>query len=583
MDDILVTLRSLTIFKQLSDDDLQELAGLIEHRQLATGDVLFHQGDPGDALFIVRRGQLMVRVVDVRGVEKVVAYLQPGDHLGETSLLTGEEHDATVQALEQAEMLVLPKAKFDRLLASRPHIRGLLQVKEKTREKLAARAFPDQAEGEVPLVFKRKHWIVLIGNLRLPALGLLLALPALLALIWITRRLELSTIPVMVAGSLLILVLTLWTAWQVVDWVNDHYIVTNKRVIHIEKILFFYEERREAPLSSVQNVNVVTRGPLASLLNYDDLIVETAGEAGNIVFATIPNARQVREVIFEQIRRVQALTGVGERRRVVEDIREQLQRAMERTGAARPGAQPRREEKNPELKPAQKEAPQAQQPTTERRESAITRAILAIFPPMWDEGEDRITWRKHWFILLRKAWAPLLSCLSLLALLLVVLTHRPHPALDLLSRRVESAILMPFLLAAGFWLWFRLEDWKNDIYVITDNALLDIEKRPLRLREESKKASLGVVQDVSYTVPHPIAELFNFGHVYIETAGPTGRLTFHWVSNPRGVQREIFRRMEAFQARQRQQEAARRREELVQWFGLYHGLANEPGGDEEPV
>jgi hypothetical protein len=125
--------------------------------------------------------------------------------------------------------------------------------------------------------------------------------------------------------------------------------------------------------------------------------------------------------------------------------------------------------------------------------------------------------------------------------------------------------LLMFL--APWWLWI-FEDWQNDIYQVTSSRIVDVEQLPFALREERREASLGQIQNVNLTVPSLVGRLLGYGSVTIETAG-AGAFTFDYVKSPRAVQTEIFRRMETFKRREREKEAKRRQDELLDWFTIY--------------
>mgnify|MGYP003862854437 CR=1 FL=1 len=120
-----------------------------------------------------------------------------------------------------------------------------------------------------------------------------------------------------------------------------------------------------------------------------------------------------------------------------------------------------------------------------------------------------------------------------------------------------TLITLFFALFGAGWFWWESTDWGNDLYIVTNERIIDMEKRPLFFAEQRREASLGVIQNVSLKIPNIIAVVFNFGDVVVQTAG-AGEFTFDGVPNPREVQREIFRRMEAYREAQREKEAARR-------------------------
>ena len=95
-------------------------------RRFRRGEVIFHLGDPGDALFIVTSGAIKIMLPSDTGDEAILATLRAGDVFGELALLDGAPRSATATALEPSETLILPRAQFRELLATEPAIRDAL-------------------------------------------------------------------------------------------------------------------------------------------------------------------------------------------------------------------------------------------------------------------------------------------------------------------------------------------------------------------------------------------------------------------------------------------------------------------------
>jgi hypothetical protein len=77
------------------------------------------------------------------------------------------------------------------------------------------------------------------------------------------------------------------------------------------------------------------------------------------------------------------------------------------------------------------------------------------------------------------------------------------------------------------------------------------------------------VQNVNYKIPNPLATLLDYGTVSIYTAGGEGKLDFTSVKSPKKVQTEVFRRLTAYQTRQRRQELDDQQSDLPIWFSVY--------------
>ncbi len=98
-------------------------------RTFRRGEVVFHEGDPADALHLVTSGHLVVHVTSRDGSRATLNVLGPGTHVGELALIpstTPEARSATVSALDAAETLALSSAAFHDLCARFPPVAGVL-------------------------------------------------------------------------------------------------------------------------------------------------------------------------------------------------------------------------------------------------------------------------------------------------------------------------------------------------------------------------------------------------------------------------------------------------------------------------
>ena len=114
------------LFEHASRNILESLAGRLRRRRFRRNEVIFHQGDPGDALHIVAAGAVKILLPSAEGDEAIIATLRPGDFFGELALLDGAPRSATAGALEQSETLVLPRDVFIGLLDTLPGLRDAL-------------------------------------------------------------------------------------------------------------------------------------------------------------------------------------------------------------------------------------------------------------------------------------------------------------------------------------------------------------------------------------------------------------------------------------------------------------------------
>lgn len=115
--------------RMLSDVDAAAIALLRSHLQwveLAAGDTLMRQGEPGDAMYLSISGRLRASVRDDGGEERMVREMGRGEIIGEMSLYTDEPRSATVVAIRDSLLVRLHKSKFASLLASSAQMSILL-------------------------------------------------------------------------------------------------------------------------------------------------------------------------------------------------------------------------------------------------------------------------------------------------------------------------------------------------------------------------------------------------------------------------------------------------------------------------
>ena len=109
-------IRRVPLFSMLTDDQAQAIADSVVKRRFRRGELVVEQGRKSNALFILLNGRARVLTADSRGREVILAVLEPGDYVGEMSLIDNEPHSATVRAEVQTDMLVLARADFARCL-----------------------------------------------------------------------------------------------------------------------------------------------------------------------------------------------------------------------------------------------------------------------------------------------------------------------------------------------------------------------------------------------------------------------------------------------------------------------------------
>src|SRR5712671_476228 len=91
-------IRRVPLFSLLTNDQAQGIADSVVKRRFRRGEIVVEHNKKSNALFILLTGRARVLTADSRGREVILAVLQPGDYVGEMSLIDNEPHSATVRA-----------------------------------------------------------------------------------------------------------------------------------------------------------------------------------------------------------------------------------------------------------------------------------------------------------------------------------------------------------------------------------------------------------------------------------------------------------------------------------------------------
>ena len=102
-------LHQVPVFVPLETAELEELSADCERYDFGRGERIVHQGDPGDAMYVVLEGTAIVTIKTENEAEREVARLSRGEFFGEMALLTGEPRTASVTAADDLAVLVIHK------------------------------------------------------------------------------------------------------------------------------------------------------------------------------------------------------------------------------------------------------------------------------------------------------------------------------------------------------------------------------------------------------------------------------------------------------------------------------------------
>jgi CRP/FNR family transcriptional regulator len=140
--------RRAPLFAALDDQTAESLISTMSPSRLERSDILFHEGDQGDRLYVIGEGKIKLGRSSSDGRENLVAILGPGEMFGELSLFDPGPRTMTATAVAETQLLGLGNDSLTGLLTGRPEVAkallaALAQRLRRTNEHLADLVFTD--------------------------------------------------------------------------------------------------------------------------------------------------------------------------------------------------------------------------------------------------------------------------------------------------------------------------------------------------------------------------------------------------------------------------------------------------------
>ena len=122
MPELIELIKSIPIFADLTDDDLEKLIKYSEKRKYPSGSIILYQGDTGNAIYLILKGQVKVVLTNEDGKEIILSTLEKNNYFGEMSIFDQEKRSATVVAKSNTEFLVISHEVLKNLIKGKPEI-----------------------------------------------------------------------------------------------------------------------------------------------------------------------------------------------------------------------------------------------------------------------------------------------------------------------------------------------------------------------------------------------------------------------------------------------------------------------------
>ncbi len=109
-------LKSISLFKDLSEKELESIAALLETKKFKRNELIFAENAPGDGFYIINSGSVRISKM-VGDTEETVAFLNKGDFFGEIALIDDFPRSAAALANDDCSLYFMDREEFHKMLA----------------------------------------------------------------------------------------------------------------------------------------------------------------------------------------------------------------------------------------------------------------------------------------------------------------------------------------------------------------------------------------------------------------------------------------------------------------------------------
>lgn len=376
-----------------------------------------------------------------------------------------------------------------------------------------------------PWAFLRLSILPILIGIAMIIIGLLIGIP------WLT--LVITGISFVVPG--------VWIYLRYDEWNDDWITITDQRVIREENSAFNFETNiSEVPFASVHEVNFqIPPEPFAHIFKYGTVNIRTAGQSANMNLQYIPNPEAMQKVIFSYQQNYQKALKNQNR----DSIRNEVDRFLQDKAATAGNIQP--------VPPAQKQA-----------------TPVPFLSTKYVNSNGETVYRKHLSVWASHVFFPVMVILG--GLLIIFLTIL---GISISGLGGIQLVLAFFVLLMGVvWFYWVHWDWANDMYIVGDESIKIIHKRPLWLQDSVDQLVLNRIDNVISDKSGLINAMLNRGNVLLYLVGDDKKQAkiFEKVHDPGRIQLEISDRRAKALAKTKQAEVQRQHQTITEYLDVYH-------------
>lgn len=562
-DQITGYLRKIKLFDGLNQLQLDQLAGMVRPVSLQEGETQRMDGKTCP-LYIIVSGKVRFTSLN-RGSSKESYTLRTGDFFGADAIFHGKTRDINIVAQQSSLLFRISMQDLRSALNNFPSLTRNIKKQLAWYRLVRSKPFSWLGDEEIVKVICRKH----------PAYLLILELAPLVVawlgvfVILFASQLETASFRLVVGwlGAGVVGAAGLWALWRFFDWGNDYYIITDERIVWLERTVGVYDSRQEAPLVAIKSGETKSN-QAGRLLGFGDVITETF--MGQLFFRHIGNPAEIKNLIDYEHKLAIERQSATDIHAIEGKIRQKIEPSQAETVPMTPGS--------PSPAPVA-EGTSSQETRRIPEKMSFWRSLVALFE-MRRESNGMITYRKHLYVLFRMTLPAAACAVGAVIATSVLYYWRVKGEISLLTPGMIFLIGAGLTMLAVLWWIYRFIDWSNDIYRVTPDKIIDSERRPLG-SEITKSAPLENIIGLEYEQRGFLGVVLNFGNVIINI-GTENKFIFYGIHNPARAQRDIFNYMYERRRRKQVSDTQQEQERVSNYIAAYHRQVQEINQPKKP-
>jgi len=549
---LLKALKGGIIFRDIPDNFIQWVIERSHVLQFQEGDLIYEKGAAAERFFFVISGSAVLYVQEGEQ-QYLINGCQAGNYFGFEALSKRKMRLTNAKAESPLLTLAIPLRIVQKIAEQFPAFQVQFTLQLQSLEFLIKKPMNWLQNEEIVHYVNREHPLILITRVLKP---IILSLAALTLAGVLFNANVITPAMLLWIGSCLGAFGIGWAVWNAFDWMNDYYVVTNQRVVFLQKIALIYDSRKETPLSAILSITKQIQ-LIGRFYQFGDVILRTF--TGLVKFRNVAYVEAVSAIVEEQ--------WLNHKEKIAEENQEDPEIYLQKRLLGQNGAS------------QNNQAKQAEKPAEDMLSSGYYPDLFSRILKLRIVEEDTIIYRTHWFVFIRKTILPFLG----MVLSVIFLLAPAYGWFGLVAEGLGTyqSILIATGISMALWWIYAAVDWRNDYFLITPEQIVDVNRKPLGM-EERRSAPVRNIQTIEYKRQSIFGLLFNFGTVFIRVGDV--EFTFDYVPHPSYVQQEIYTRFQRIREGEKKENADLNNERLASWMDAYHRVIRTqmptPEGEE---